>query len=174
MRAPLILAAALVLPAGAASHPADSSPKGWGTAAAVFQQMAALAGDWQGVQDGVPVKVRYTVTGDGSALMETMTPVPMPQSTMITMFTLDGGHLNATHYCAAGNQPQMASGVPGDLGKGVIFSLVRVTGLKTAGDWHNTGLTFILDDKDHITQHWTYAYKGKTGSNTFHYTRVAG
>ena len=62
-------------------------------------------------------------------------------------------------------------GVPGDLDKGLTFSLERVTGMKTPDDWHNTGVTFTLDDKDHMTQRWTYLYKGKTGSTVFHYTR---
>ena len=52
------------------------------------------------------------------------------------------------------------------------ISLVRVTGLKTPDDWHNTGLTVILDDKDHITQRWTYLDKGKTGTTIFHYERT--
>jgi len=39
--------------------------------------------------------------------------------------------------------------IPDDLQRGVAFSLVRVTGMKTPDDWHNTGLTITLDDKDH-------------------------
>ena len=54
----------------------------------------------------------------------------------------------ATHHCAAGNQPQM-------------FSLSRVTGMKTPGDWHNTGLTVTLEDTRLLTQVWTYEYNGK-------------
>jgi len=96
---------------------------------------------------------------------------PGDSSAMTTMFTVDGDHLIATHYCAAGNQPQMVSGVPNDLQRGVTFSLLRVTGMKTPADWHNTGLTVTLNDKDHITQRWTYLYKGKTGTSVFHYTR---
>jgi hypothetical protein len=53
----------------------------------------------------------------------------------------------------------------------VTFTLANVTGMKTAGDWHNTGLTVTLDDPDHMTQRWTYAYKGQSGTNTFHYVR---
>jgi len=29
----------------------------------------------------------------------------------------------------------------------------------------------MLDDKDHMTQRWTYLYKGKAGATVFHYTR---
>src|SRR5438093_8072225 len=138
--------------------------------AAAFHQLASLVGGWEGMQDGVQIKLTYTLTANGTALMEHMQPGNSP--VMITMFTVDGDHLIATHYCSAGNQPQMATGTPGDLEKNrLTFSLVRVTGLKTPDDWHNTGLTLILDDKDHMTQRWTYLYKGKAGTTIFHYAR---
>ena len=89
----------------------------------------------------------------------------------ITMFIVDGDHLVATHYCVVGNQPQMVSSVPDDLHRGVTFSLARITGMKTPDAWHNTGMTFTLEDNDHLTQHWTYLYKGQAGSTDFHYTR---
>jgi hypothetical protein len=139
---------------------------------AVFKEFASIVGEWTGAQDGHPVKVTYVLTGDGSALMETVVPLEAPASTMITMFTADGNRLLATHYCAAHNQPQMTADHVRDLSNGVTFRLTRVTGMKTPNDWHNTGLTFVLDDADHITQHWTSAYNGKAGANTFHYTRV--
>src|SRR5438093_9851389 len=137
--------------------------------AAAFDQLASLVGGWEGIQDGVPIKVTYTLTANGTALMEHMQPGNSP--VMITMFTVDGDHLIATHYCSAGNQPQMATGTPGDLEHGVTFSLLRVTGLKTPEDWHNTGLTLTKDDKDHITHRWTYLYRGKTGTTVFRYAR---
>ena len=149
--------------------PAQIRPQERTKSKAAFEQLASLVGDWEGVQDGVPVRVIYTRTANGSALMEQVQPGD--PSAMTTMFAVDGDHLIATHYCAAGNQPQMVSGVPGDLQRGVTFSLLRVTGMKTPGDWHNTGVTVTLDDKDHITQRWTYLYKGKTGTTVFHYTR---
>ena len=81
-------------------------------------------------------------------------------------------HKYETHYCSAGNQPNMATGPIADAQtKRLAFSLVRVTGLKTPEDWHNTGLTVVLEDKNHLTQEWTYQYKGKTGTRTFNYTR---
>ena len=147
------------------NRPQDNSKS-----AAVFKQLASLVGDWEGVQDGVPIKETYTLTANGTALMSETKPANSPA--MITMFTVDGDRLIATHYCSAGNQPQMVTGTIGDLEKqGVTFSLVRVTGMKTPDAWHNTGLTVTQDDKDHMTQRWTYLYKGKTGTTIFHYAR---
>jgi hypothetical protein len=147
----------------------QNQPQESSKSAAAFKQLTSLVGEWEAVQEGVPVKETYTLTANGSVLMcETKSADSQP---MITMFTVDGDHLIATHYCVAGNQPQMVTGVPGDLDKGLTFSLERVTGMKTPDDWHNTGITLTLDDKDHMTQRWTYLYKGKTGTTIFHYTR---
>jgi hypothetical protein len=88
------------------------------------------------------------------------------------MFTVDGDHLIATHYCSARNQPQMATLPITDAQKPLEFSLVRVTGLQSPDDFHNTGLTVIQDDNDHLTQEWSYQHKGKTGKNIFRFRRV--
>jgi len=135
----------------------------------VFKELASLVGEWSAVQDGVPVTETYALTADGSALMAETKPATGPA--MITMITVDGDHLIFTHYCSAHNQPQMETGIPDDLQKGLTFSLVRITGMKTPDDWHNTGITITLDDKDHMTQRWTYLYKGKPGTTVFHYAR---
>jgi hypothetical protein len=155
--------------AAAVANSGQNQPQESSKSAAVFKQLASLVGEWEAVQEGVPVKETYTLTANSSVLMSETKPAD--SQPMITMFTVDGDHLIATHYCVAGNQPQMVTGVPGDLEKGVTFSLVRVTGMKTPEDWHNTGVTLTLDDKDHMTQKWTYLYKGKTGTAVFHYTR---
>ena len=135
-----------------------------------FDRLASLAGEWNGEIDGVKAALIYALTADGSALMEQFRPQKGPE--MITMFTVDGGHLIATHYCAAKNQPQMMTATITDAQKPLAFSMVRVTGLKSPDDWHNTGLTVIQEDNDHLTQEWTYQFKEKTGKNIFRFTRV--
>ncbi|HVI80070.1 MAG TPA: hypothetical protein VM715_18280, partial [Candidatus Acidoferrum sp.] len=89
-----------------------------------------------------------------------------------TIFTVDDDHLLATHYCSARNQPQMETPGITDAQKPLEFSLVRVTGLKSPDDFHNTGLAVIQEDNDHLTQAWFYQHKGKIGKNIFHFTRV--
>ena len=137
---------------------------------AAFDRLAALQGEWQGIADGLNTTLIYTLTANGSALMEQCRPEKGHE--MITMFTVDGDHLIATHYCSAKNQPQMATSAITDAQKPLAFSLVRVTGLKSPGDFHNTGLTVIQEDNDHLTQEWLYEAKGKSGKNVFHFTRV--
>jgi len=138
--------------------------------AIAFEQLTSLLGVWKGVQDGTEVKLTYTLTANGSALMEEFKPKDGP--VMITMFSVDGDHLIATHYCSARNQPQMATdAITEPKTKRLVFSLVRVTGLTTPDDWHNTGLVMVLEDSEHLTQEWKYQYKGETGTRSFHYTR---
>ena len=135
-----------------------------------FERLTSLVGEWKGVQDGTEMKLTYTLTADGSALMEEFRA---GKTEMVTMFTVDGDHLIATHYCSAGNQPQMMTGpITDPSAKGFAFTLSRVTGMKTPEDWHNTGLTVIMNDRQHLTQVWTYESKGKKGTNTFRFTRT--
>jgi hypothetical protein len=134
-----------------------------------FEHLTLLVGEWKGVQGNTEIKLIYTLTADGSALMEEFRAA---NSTMVTIFTVDGDHLIATHYCSVGNQPQMmTAAITEPLPKNLIFSLSHVTGMKTPEDWHNTGLTVTMEDKQHLTQVWTYEYKGKRGTNTFHFSR---
>jgi hypothetical protein len=135
-----------------------------------FDRLASLKGEWKAQIDGVNTTLIYTLTANGSALMEQCRPEKGPE--MITMFTVDGDHLIATHYCSAKNQPQMQTPTITDVQKPLAFSLVRVTGLKSPDSFHNTGLTVIQEDNDHLTQEWSYEYKGKTGKNTFRFTRT--
>ncbi|PYI46068.1 MAG: hypothetical protein DMF10_07570 [Verrucomicrobia bacterium] len=135
-----------------------------------FDRLTSLKGEWNGEPDGVKTTLIYTVTADGSVLMEQCRPEGGPE--MITMFTVDGDHLIATHYCAAKNQPQMVTSAITDAQKPLAFSLARITGLKSPDDFHNTGITVIQKDNDHLTQEWTYQFKGKNGTNTFHFTRT--
>jgi hypothetical protein len=140
------------------------------TSEEAFDRLTSLKGEWNGKIDGVNTTLIYTLTANGSALMEQCRPEKAAE--MITMFTVDGDHLIATHYCSAKNQPQMATSAITDPQKPLAFSLVRVTGLKSPDNFHNTGLTVIQEDNDHMTQEWSYQFKGKTGKNIFHFTRV--
>ena len=135
-----------------------------------FDRLATLKGQWSGEQEGVKISLIYTLTANGSALMEEFRPES--GAVMITMFTVDGDHLIATHYCSAKNQPQMMTSAITNVQKPLAFSLARITGLKSPDDWHNTGLTMIQEDNDHLTQEWTYQSKEKSGKRTFRYTRV--
>ena len=76
----------MALVAGAASLAADKTKS-----EEAFDRLTSLKGDWKGEQEGVKISVSYTVTANGSALMEEFRPESGP--VMITMFTVDGDHL---------------------------------------------------------------------------------
>ena len=137
-----------------------------------FDRLTSLQGKWEGEQNGSKVSVTYSLTANGSALMEEFRPES--GRVMITMFTVDGDHLIATHYCSAKNQPQMVTRAITDLQKPLSFKLAHITGLKSPDDWHNTGLTVIQEDNDHLIQEWTYEAKGESGKRVFRYTRIQG
>jgi hypothetical protein len=159
-----VIALALI---GAAITPAVEKP---GSVLA-FEQLASLVGEWKGVQGDTEIKLTYTLTADGSALMEEFRPAA--KAAMVTMFTVDGDHIIATHYCSAGNQPQMVTkAITEPLAKSLTFSLSHVTGMMTPEDWHNTALVLTVEDKQHLSQEWSYEYKGKRGTTVFHFTRT--
>ena len=161
----LAAAVALVL-TGAAITPAVEKPN----SVLAFERLTSLVGEWRGTQDGTEMKLTYTLTADGSALMEEFRA---GKTVMVTMFTVDGDHLIATHYCSAGNQPQMMTkAITDPSAKSLTFSLSHAYGMKTPGDWHNTGLTVTMEDGQHLSQVWTYEYDGKRGTNTFRFTRA--
>ena len=138
--------------------------------AAAFAQLSSLVGEWKGVDDGTDFTVTYTLVASGSTLMEEFRPAG--GSPMMTMFSVDGDRLLATHYCSALNQPNMSTQAIRDpTAKSIAFTLIRVTGMKSPRDFHNTGLEVFFDDKDHVTQRWTYLYNGKSGTKILHFTR---
>ena len=72
--------------------------------AAAFKQLTSLVGEWEAVQQGVPVKETYTLTANGSVLMSETKPDD--SQPMITMFTVDGDHLIAAHYWLPETSPK--------------------------------------------------------------------
>jgi hypothetical protein len=139
-------------------------------ATAAFERLVSLVGEWKGRQDGTEIQVTYRLIANGSTLIEEFRPGNGPM--MVTMFSVDGDRLVATHYCSAKNQPQMTTPPIADPdAKSVAFSLVRVTGMNSPDDWHNTALVVTIPDQDHLTQEWTYLSSGKTGKTIFQFTR---
>ncbi len=139
------------------------------TDASAFDRLKTLVGEWEGTSREGPVKITYTLVSGASALMERLQRGNEPE--MITMYSADGDHILVTHYCSAGNQPQMKSETLKSKVQKYSFSLVRVSGLKTEDEGHMIGLVLTILDNDHLTQEWTYKEKGKTAVDLFQYKR---
>jgi len=129
--------------------------------ATAFDELKSLAGTWEGSMTTIPkvdgiegtaTRVTLRVTSMGHVLMHEMTGEGR-EDDPITMLYLDGGALELTHYCDAGNRPRMSGTVAAD-GKSVTFESVHVAGPMTHGHMHRAVFTF--DGEDRHTEEWTY------------------
>ncbi|MSR57807.1 MAG: hypothetical protein EXS05_09050 [Planctomycetaceae bacterium] len=150
-----------------AGKDADPLP-GSAPAAARFDHLKALVGEWQGTAKHGTTEfettVSYKLTSGGKTLMETQ--FPGTDHEMITMYHLDGDNLMLTHYCAAGNQPRMKA-EPGTI-QVIVFKFMDGTNLDLAKDMHMHDATLVLVDDDHIRSEWVSFAKGKAiGSAKF-------
>lgn len=111
----LALAAASLLSAQDHDHSpqamASQIAKARHTYSPELEQMKKLAGKWEGTTtravDGTnAVVVTYTISGAGSAVVETLFPGTSME--MTTVYHDDSqGRLRAEHYCTAANQPRL-------------------------------------------------------------------
>ncbi len=135
-----------------------------------FDQLKSLAGEWERTStQGSKVTLTYQVVSNGSVLMERLKGPG--ESEMITMYSLDGDHIVATHYCSAGNQPTMQTPTAAAATGKYDFSFVRVSGTKTPDEGHMVALTLTMPDNNHLTQVWTFDDHGKSLADTFAFTR---
>ena len=94
--------------------------------------------------------IEYSVTSAGHTLVETLFP-GTPQE-MVTLYTLDGGHLVLTHYCAFGNQPRMRAVEAGE--NGLRFQFVDAGDMTSLEDGHMHGLVLTFLDDDRFRAVW--------------------
>lgn len=154
-----LLAAAFIAPAafarawgapGSVSQGADSP------AAGALARLAALNGDWAGTVEWTGARTsrgtmnaRYSTTGFGSAVVETLISDGVPA--MTTVYHTDGPDLRMTHYCGARNQPRLKASKIDLAGNAVDFVFVDATNLSSPAAPHVTGLELRFGDEDHVT-----------------------
>ena len=125
---------------------------------AIFERLKSLTGEWQGVWEpgSTPTTVTYSLTGNGSALVE---DYRVGETTMSTVYHLDRQDLMLTHYCSAGNQPRMKASSVGEGGRHIEFELLDVTNL--TGPGYSKRLELTLIDDNHASVHYTGARTGR-------------
>lgn len=133
---------------------------------AQFEALKKLAGVWKGKAahgHGEPIDatVTYKVTGAGSALVETL--FPGTDHEMLTVYHLDGQHLVLTHYCSAGNQPQMKA-LPGANAKKIEFRFSGGANIDPAKTFHMHDAALELVDADHLKAEWISHSNGKAAA----------
>jgi hypothetical protein len=126
-------------------------------ATTTFNSLKSLVGDWQGRDGDRVVSVNYRLTANDSALVETWTMSPTRES--ITIYTLDGERLIATHYCPQGNQPRLRLRRQDADGK-LQFQFLDGTGLQDKTASHQHAMWIKIDSADSFTRSETYIQNG--------------
>jgi hypothetical protein len=166
----LTLGAAL---AGGAVVSQESHPAARTTPA--FDQIKSLAGQWEGTdEEGHKVALTYEITSNGSVVMERLdTNSHAEPMTMVTMYSLEGNRINATHYCGIGNQPTMQTAPSPEANGKYDFRFVRLSGYSKPDEGHMAELIVTVSDANHLSQTWNFDDHGKTISRTFNLIRKA-
>ena len=127
-----------------------------------FEKLKTLTGTWEGTSqmgegDAAPVGIEYSVTSNGSAVVEKL--MPGTPSEMVSVYYEENGKLMMTHYCALGNQPKLE--LKSSEGNQLKFSLVKKSAINAKKDlhMHEVVLTFPEDGK--ISQSWVSYENGK-------------
>ena len=140
-------------------------------AAAAFDKLKTLAGEWEANTDQGKTRVIYEVISGGNAIVEREITEKMPE--MLTVYHLDGNRLLLTHYCAAGNQPRMeARAIDAQTGE-LRFKFLDATNLSNANAGHMHSVTLHLVDNNHLSSQWQFFENGQPKfTETAQYTRV--
>lgn len=129
-----------------------------GAASETFERLKDLVGEWTGAWEpgSMPTRVVYSLTGNGSVLVE---DYRIDDTTMSTLYHLDGEELMLTHYCSKANQPRMRATSLGEDGP-LEFVAFDVTNNLTGG--YSKALTLELIDRDRISISYTGSRTGGT------------
>lgn len=174
----LASAAALAgTPSGSAPAAVPASAAGSLDGKAALERLKALAGTWEGTTagpEGHPAKSVFSVTAGGTAVMERMF-AGTPQE-MVTVYFLDGTALRATHYCSAGNQPQMRFDAGASSASDLRFAFDGGTGFDPKKDMHVRSARFVFAADGALTEEWEFRNEGKdktSGTHAMKLTRSA-
>jgi len=139
-----------------------------------FARLKGLTGEWQAVTDKGRSTIVYTITAGGSAVVEHFTNPALPDNgDMITVYSLNGGQLELTHYCMAKNQPHMRASSYDPRSGDLQFEFVDAGNLASPADGHMHTAHFRFVDDQHFSSEWQFYQDGKPKmSEAFEFTRV--
>jgi hypothetical protein len=140
-----LVALALVLPS--IVHAGDPPAK------TAFEQLKALNGTWRATDPNNKTSVEIKTVANGSALVETWTMSPTRQS--MTVYTMDGNQLLATHYCPQGNAPRLKF-LRTDNSGAHHFQFLDGANLQTPRGSHEHAFWIRADSNGTITRNETY------------------
>lgn len=122
-----------------------------------FEQLKTLLGTWRSTDPKSQTVIETKLIANGSSLVETWTMSPTRQS--MTVYTLDGDRLLATHYCPQGNAPRLAfTGT--DASGAHHFMFVDGANLQDPAGSHEHAFWIRADASGTITRNETYIANG--------------
>ncbi len=142
------------------------------TAAAAFEKLKSLAGEWEADSNMGKIHARYELVSNGHVLLEHTAVAGMHQD-MVTTYYLDGDTLALTHYCDLGNQPRMrARRINPERGE-IQFDFAGAANLASPQETHMHAAAIRLVDAGHFTSDWTLFENAKPKLTvSAHYVRV--
>jgi hypothetical protein len=146
-----LLIGALFLSVPSLSYAADPPAK------VAFEQLKTLVGNWRATEASSNTSVEVKLIAKGTTLVETWTMSPTRQS--MTVYTLDGSRLLATHYCPQGNAPRLEF-IKTDSTGAHHFSFVEGANLQDPGASHEHAFWIRKDQNGTITRNETYISNG--------------
>jgi hypothetical protein len=157
----ILIASVFVSSLGHASSP---------TVIAAFARLQALTGDWEGKDnDGNSAKTSFKPVASNTTILETLSMSGMDE--MLTLYSLDTDGIALVHYCPTNNQPRMRAIPQENAPKELTFQFQGATNLPDLAIGHEHQLIILFEDKDHITEQWTWRKNGKDTKMTYRFVR---
>ena len=127
------------------------------SAQSTFDALKALEGNWHSTSG--KTTANYKVIANGSSLVETWTMSPTRQS--MTVYTMDGDRIIATHYCPQGNAPRLELAKTAADGTH-YFEFLDGANVHVAGGSHEHAFWVRLDPQGTLVRNETYIANDST------------
>jgi hypothetical protein len=167
----LVLAIALAMVIGTGFKTARAQEVDHGTALAAFERIKKLKGTWQATSTkGWEERQQFSLIARGTAVVSQSESSPStdaskadvaPDSSMLTVFHMDGDRLLLTHYCEAGNHLRLVAAVSEDAGRTLRFSFLDATNLASRASGHMHAVVIKFVDDTHFDEQWSRYENGK-------------
>jgi hypothetical protein len=135
-----------------------------------FLKLQSLVGEWEGKDGhGMPVRTHFVLIASKTAVMETLRMSDMEE--MVTLYSVDGDAISLLHYCPTNNHPHMRATPPsGDI-RELVFTFQGAENLPNLASGHEHKLVIQFEDKDHITERWTWRKNGHDTAMIYRFER---
>jgi hypothetical protein len=148
-------------PAPHAHAPEPAAAPSADAARSAFERFKALEGTWRGRSTrGWEEDVTYRVIAGGSVVHGSSFDAH-PGETMATMFYLNEGALELTHYCVAKNAPHLRATSFEEGGRVIEFTFVDGANLSDRNRGHMDRAVFRFLANGRVTSRWTWYQNGQ-------------